>query len=90
MEKENFKKLVLEKIEEYKTENIKHGLCLFLWALHLPKTLLIKPLDCPKYGYRNKGEENTIRFDGFWWPINKYTCTIDEWYAPRIEYLKNL
>ena len=101
-DKETFKKLMLEAIERFKNTNEKWGLCFIARIIHYPDYylipdfytdhFLIAPENIPLKGYDINGEiRNMYNPDcGYWWEIDMLTANVEEWYAPRIEYLKNL
>lgn len=94
-DKETFKKLMLEAVEHSKNTNEKWGLC-FIAQYYLPdfytNHFLVAPENIPLKGYDTNGEVRDMYNPdcGYWWEIDMLTANVEEWYAPRIEYLKNL
>lgn len=100
-DKETFKKLMLEAVERFKNTNEKWGLCFIARVINHPDYILspdsytnpflIAPENTPLKGYDMDGEIRQNNPDcGYWWGINMNVVNVEEWYAPRIEYLKNL
>lgn len=97
IDKEYFKKVMLSEIAKYKEENKNFGLCyiyqtLFPYVIYIITEVpfLTMPSGIPKYGYDDDGEEIVnCPYVGFWWPCDMKGSS-EDWYAPRIEYIKNL
>ena len=101
-DKETFKRLMLEAVECFKNTNEKWGLCFIARVIHNPdyylipdfytSPFLIAPENIPLKGYDMNGKIRDMYNPdcGYWWETDMLTANIEEWYAPRIEYLKNL
>lgn len=101
-DKEYFKEVVLSKIEELKNEEINYGICHIynlvlrekdpdsIYVFGLPK-FVVPPKDLPDYGYEGNGSLRLGVKMGFWWKgLSIFESESEDWYAPRIEFIKNL
>lgn len=103
-DKEYFKEVMLSRIEEWKNRGMNYGICHIynlvlrekdpdsFYVFDLPK-FVVPPKDLPDYGYEGNG---SLRLGvnqemGFWWKgLSIFGSESEDWYAPRIEFIKNL
>ena len=98
IDKEYFKEVMLSEIERYKNIQQNWGLC-FIYDYLFKKSnsnrpdFFKAPNKMPNLGYNSNGSirTNYAIGIGYWWKnLNIFSADPEDWYAPRIEYLKNL